>query len=106
MESHASNQNSEGWHPLSTLNEKMNTRWYHHPGASDHMANNREHFVDYVPIEAHDTQMGNNLNRYDLHSIFAKLELRNMVCVPRVCKNLMSWLCLYCNGWDMSHPEE
>jgi len=61
MESHASNQSSEGWPPLSTLNEKMNTRWYHHPGASDHMANNEEHFVDYVPIEAHDTQMGHNL---------------------------------------------
>jgi len=30
-----------------TLNKKMNTRWYLDSAASDHIANNREHFVKY-----------------------------------------------------------
>jgi len=37
---------------------------------------------------------------------FAKIELRNMLHVLRLRKNLVSWVCLHCNGWGMSHPEE
>jgi len=97
-----------------TLNKKMNTRWYLDSGASDHMANNREHFVDYVSMEPHDIQMVDNspIQAVGIGTIytvipsngpFAKMELRNVLHVLRLCKNLVSWLC---HGWGMSHPEE
>jgi len=95
----------------------MSTRWYLDSGASDHMANNREHFVDYSSMEPHDIQMGDNspIQAVGIGTIytvipsngsFAKMELRNVLPVPRLHKNLVSWLCLHCNGWGMSHPEE
>jgi len=78
----------------------MNTRWYLDSGASDHRANNREHFVDYVSMEPHDIQMGDNspIQAVGIGTIytvipsngsFAKMELRNMLHVPRPCKNLV-----------------
>jgi len=93
----------------ATLNKKMNTRWFLNLGASDHMANNREHFVDSVPTEPHDIQMGDNLpiqavgigTIYTVipsNGYFAKMEPRNVLHVPRLCKNLVSWLCLHRNG--------
>jgi len=36
----------------------------------------------------------------------AKMELRNVLHILRLRKNLVSWLCLHRNGWGMSHPEE
>jgi len=68
----------------------MNTTWYLDSGASDHMANNREHFVNYASIEPHDIQMGDNLPIQAVgigmiytvipsNSFFAKMELRNVL---------------------------
>jgi len=65
-----------------TLNKKMN------------MANNREHFVDYVSMEPHDIQMGDNspiqavvigtiYTVIPSNGYFAKMELRNVLHVPR-----------------------
>jgi len=34
------------------------------------------------------------------------MELRNVLHVLRLCKNLVPWICLHLNGWGMSHPEE
>jgi len=98
----------------------MNTRWYLDSGASgasDHMSNNREHLVNYVSMEPHDIQMGDNspiqavgigkiYTVIPSNSSFAKMELRNVLHVLRLCKNLSSWLYLHRNGWGMSHPEE
>jgi len=83
-----------------TLNEKMNTRWYLDSGASDHMAKNREHFVDYVSMETHDIQMGDNLpiqavgigKIYTVipsNGSFAKMELRKVLHIPRLRKNVL-----------------
>jgi len=77
-----------------TLNEKMNTRWYLNSGASDHMANNREHFVNYISMEPHDIQMNDNspIQAVGIGTIytvipsdgsFAKMELRNVLHIPR-----------------------
>jgi hypothetical protein len=74
------------------------------------MANNREHFFDYISMEPHDIQMGDNSpiqavgigTTYTVipsNGSFAKMELRNVLHVPRLCKNLVSWLCLHCNAW-------
>jgi len=100
-----------------TLNEKMNTRWYLDSGASDHMAKKREHFVNYASMEPHDIQMGDNspIQAVGIGTIytvilsngsFAKMELSNVLHILRLHKNLLSCLCLHCNGWGMSHPEE
>jgi len=76
----------------------MNTRWYLDSGASDSMANNREHFV---PMEPHDIQMGDNLpiQAVGIGTIYtvipsngslAKMDLRNVLNFLRLLKNLVS----------------
>jgi len=87
------------------------------PRIPSQIANNREHFVNYVLMEPHDIHMGDNSpiqavgigTTYTVipsDGSFAKMELRNVLHVPRLRKNLVSRLCLHHNGWGMSHPEE